>query len=65
MLCLEPRDVDADLRVGPMSLQKAADLRASIAEQRLMDELDRRRRPLDVQEDGADLLQLEAVLSGM
>jgi hypothetical protein len=65
VLCLEPRDVDADLRVGPMSLQKAADLRASIAEQRLMDELDRRRRPLDVQEDGADLLQLEAVLSGM
>jgi hypothetical protein len=48
-----------------MSLQEAADLRARIAEQSLMDELDRRRRPLDVQEDGADLLQLEAVLSGM
>ncbi len=33
--------------------------------QRCVDELDGRCRPLDVQEDGADLRQLDAVRSGM
>jgi hypothetical protein len=35
------------------------------AEQGCVDEFDGRRRPLDVQEDGARLRQLDAVRSGM
>ena len=65
MLGLESRDVGADVRVIPMSLEKSTHPGARMAEQRLVDEFDGRRRALDVQEDGADLLQLDAVRRGM
>ena len=48
-----------------MLLEKIPDPSPRIAEQRLMDECDGRRRALDVQEDGADALQRDAVRSGM
>jgi hypothetical protein len=65
VLFLEPGDVGPDRRIGPMPLEKAIYPVAGIAEQRLMDEVDGRRRPLDVQEDGAGVLQLDAVRCGM
>jgi hypothetical protein len=48
-----------------MSLEKFTYPGAGVAEQRSVDEFDRRGRPLDVQEDGADLLQLDLARSGM
>ena len=65
MLGLESRDVGADLGIIPMPLEKSTHPGARMAEQRLVDELDGRRRALDVQEDGADVLQLDAARSGM
>ena len=65
MLGLEPRDVGADLGIIPVSLEKSTHPGASKTEQRLVDEIDGRRRALDVQEDGADVLQLDAVRTGM
>ena len=38
---------------------------AGITEQRLVDEIDGRGRALDVQQDGADLRQRDAVRTGM
>jgi hypothetical protein len=65
VLGLESRDVGPDLGVIPMPLEKSTYPAARIAEQRLVDEFDGRRRALDVQKDGADVLQLDAVRSGM
>jgi hypothetical protein len=48
-----------------MPLEKSTHPGARIAEQRLMDEFDGRGGALDVQEDGADALQLDAVRCGM
>jgi len=62
---LESRDVGADLGIIPMPLEKSPHPGARIAEQRLMDEVDGCGRALDVQEDGADLLQVDAVRNGM
>jgi hypothetical protein len=42
-----------------MPLEELTHPLAGIAEQRLVDKLDRRRRALDVEQDGADVLQLE------
>jgi hypothetical protein len=39
--------------------------RPRIRKQNVVDELDGRRRALDVQQDGADVPQLDAVRSGM
>ena len=61
----ESRDVGADLSIIPIPLEKSTHPGARIAEQRLVDEFDGRRRALDVQEDGADALQRDAVRSGM
>jgi len=65
VLGLESRHVGPDLGVIPMALEKSAHPGVRIAEQRFMDEVDGRRRALDVQEDGADALQRDAVRSGM
>jgi hypothetical protein len=65
VLGLESRDVGPDLGIIPMALEKTTRLGARITEQRLVDELDGRRRALDVQEDGADLLQRDADRNGM
>ena len=60
----ESRDVGTDLGIIPMPLEKSTHPGAGIAEQRLVDECDGRRRALDVQEDGADALQRDAVRRG-
>jgi hypothetical protein len=65
VLFLQPGDVGPDGGIVPMPLEKATHSVAGITEQRAMDEVDGRRRPLDVQEDGAGVLQLDAVRSGM
>ncbi len=64
VLGLEPRDVGADLGFIPMPLEKPTHPGARIAEQRVMDECEGRRGALDVQEDGADVLQLDAARCG-
>ena len=61
----EARDVGPDLRIIPMPLEKSTHPGARMAKQRLVDEFDGRRRALDVQEDGADLRQRDAVRRGM
>jgi hypothetical protein len=65
VLGLESRDVGPDLGIVPMPLEKFHHPSARVTEQRLVDEFDGRRRALDVQEDGADPLQRDAVRSGM
>ena len=65
MLGLESRDVGTDLGIIPMPLEKSTYPGARIAEQRLVDEFDGRRRALDVQQDCADAFQRDAVRSGM
>ena len=65
MLGFEQGDVCPDLGITPMPLQKSTRLGSSMSEQRLVDEVEGRRRALDVQEDGANVLQLDAVRGGM
>jgi hypothetical protein len=65
VLVLEPRDVPTDLGIVPVSFDKLTRPGAGVAEKRAVDELDGCRRAFDVQEDGADLLQVDAVRSGM
>jgi hypothetical protein len=65
VLGLESCDVGADLGIIPVPLEKSPHPGAGIAEQRLVDELDGRRRALDVQEDCTDALQRDAVRNGM
>jgi hypothetical protein len=65
VLGLESCDVGADLGIIPMPLEKSAHPGARMAEQRLVDEFDGRCCALDVQEHGPDVLQLDAVRSGM
>ena len=48
-----------------MPLEKLLDPGAGVAEERLVDEVDGGGGALDVQEDGADLRQRDAVRSGM
>jgi hypothetical protein len=62
---LQPGDIGPDLRLVPASLEKFLRPGPGIIEQRFVNEVDGRRRALDVQEDGADLLQVDAVRSGM
>ena len=59
MLGPESRDIGADFGIVPMAFEEFSYPGAGIAEQRSMDELDRRRRALDVEQDDADVLQLE------
>jgi hypothetical protein len=61
----KPRHVGADFRITPMPPEKLPRLGACVAEQRVVDEVDGCGGALDVQEDGADLLQVDAVRSGM
>jgi hypothetical protein len=65
VLRLEPGDVRPDRRIVPVFLQKGAGSSPRKAEQGTVDEIDRCGGALDVQQDGADLAQLEAVRSGM
>jgi hypothetical protein len=65
MFGLELRDVGADRRVIPAALEKSAYPRPRMAEQRLVDEIDRRRGAFDVQEDSAYVVQLDRAPRGM
>jgi hypothetical protein len=65
VLALESFDIRPDFGIIPMLLEKSTHPGARIAEQGLVDELYRRRRAFDVQQDGADVLQLDAFRSGM
>ena len=53
MLRAKQRDVGLDFRVGRMALQELLHARPRVGEQDVVDELDGRRRALDVQKDGA------------
>jgi hypothetical protein len=64
MLVLEPSDICADLGIVPVPSKEFAHPGTGVAEQDFVNEIDGRCRALDVQEDGADLLQVDAVRSG-
>ena len=64
MLRRQAGDVESDGGITPMLLEKVPDSTSRIAEQRLVDEVDGCGRALDVQQDGADLGQVDAVRSG-
>jgi hypothetical protein len=53
MLRAEQRDVGLDVGVGRVALQELLHARPRVGEQDVMNELDGRRRALDVQQDGA------------
>jgi hypothetical protein len=61
VLGLKPRDIGPDLGITPMLREKFPDPGPRIAEQRLVDEVDGCGRSLDVQQDGADFRQRDAV----
>jgi hypothetical protein len=61
----ESRDVGTDLGIVPMALEKPTHPGPRIAEQRSVDEVDGCGGALDVQQDGADLRQRDAVRNGM
>jgi len=65
MLSVQPRDVGSDVGLGAVALEEFLHPCPRIGKQQLVDELDGRRRALDIQQDGADVLQLDTVLSGM
>ncbi len=66
MLGLQQSDVGPDLGVLPMLLEKVPDPGPRVPEQCLVDEIDGCGGALDVQQDGADLGQRDAVFrSGM
>ena len=61
MLGLELSDIGPDFGIIPALLEKISDPGPRIPEQRLVDEVDRCGGALDVQQDGADLRQRDAV----
>jgi hypothetical protein len=65
VLRLQPGDVGPDFRIVRVLLEKLPDALAGVAEQGLVDEIDWGSGSLDVQQDGADLAQVDAVRSGM
>jgi hypothetical protein len=65
MLGAQPREVCLDIRLGSVAREELLHPRPRIRKQNVVDELDGRRRALDVQQDGADVAQFDAVRSGM
>jgi hypothetical protein len=61
MLGGQSRDIGPDLGIVPVPLEKFPGPGPRIAKQGLMDEVDRGGGALDVQQDGADLRQRDAV----
>ena len=61
VLGLQPRDISPDLGIIPVLLEEIPEPRPRIAEQRFMDEVDGCGGALDIQQDGADLGQRDAV----
>jgi hypothetical protein len=63
---LQPSDIGPDLGIAPVLLEKIPDPGPRVTEQRLMNEVDGCGGALDIQQDGADLRQRDAVfLIGM
>ena len=62
MLGLQSRDIGPDVGIIPVPLEELPDPGPRIAEQRTVDEVDGCGGSLDVQQDGADLRQRDAVL---
>ena len=58
MFRAEQGDVAANIGIGGVLGEEVVDARARVREQHLLDELDGRRRALDVQQHRADLRQL-------
>ena len=65
MLGAQAGEVGADIRLSAVAREEFLHLRARKRKENVVDELDGRRRALDVQQDGADVPQLDAVRSGM
>ena len=65
MLGAQPREVGMDIRLGAVAREEFLHPCLRIRKKNVVDELDGRRRALDIQEDGADVLQLDTVRSGM
>ena len=65
MLGVQHRDVGSDVGLGAVPLEEFPHPCPRVGKQQLVDELDGRRRALDIEQDGADGLQLDPVLSGM
>ena len=65
VLGAQPREVCTDFGVRGVPLEELPHVRPRVREEDLMDELDGRGRALDVQQDGADVFQLDAARSGM
>jgi len=61
----QPHDVGVDIRIGAVAREEFLHPRPRKRKQSVVDELDGRRRALDIQQDGADVPQLDAVRSGM
>jgi len=61
----QAREVGLDKRLGAVAREELLHPRPRIREENVVDELDGRRRALDVQQDGADVAQLDTVRSGM
>jgi len=65
VLGAQPREVGVDIRLGAVAREEVLHPRPRIRKKNVVDELDGRRRALDIQQDGADVPQLDAVRSGM
>jgi hypothetical protein len=65
VLGAQPRKIGVDIRIGGVAREEFLHTRPRIRKQNGMDELDGRRRALDIQQDGADVPQLDTVRSGM
>jgi len=65
VLGLQPRDIGPNPGVTAIALEKLTHPGTGISKQRLVDELDGGSGALDVQQDCADLAQVDAVRSGM
>ena len=65
MFGAQPREIGLDRRLGAMAREELLHLRPRIRKEIVVDELDGRRRALDIQQDGADVAQFDTVRSGM
>lgn len=65
MLGAQAREVGLDCRLGVVAREKLLHPRPRIRKEIVVDELDGRRRALDIQQDGADVAQFDTVRSGM
>ena len=65
MLGAQPREVGLDCGLGAVAREELLHSRPRIRKEIVVDELDGRRRALDIQQDGADVVQFDTFRSGM